>query len=224
MSIKNTLRLATPPIIYNVGRKIRDWIKFKKKYDFRRFIESLSPSQSAQIPQDLSLMLNAYFKYGSNLRSSKYWHYLNTKNIEQLISDGFDNFKQTVGQNYTLYLGVEEFSNLVAHTNKCSSTIETTEIFKRHAYLGFQESIQLNLISYALVNHYLSNNRGGVTLEEPIIGNPPYIVVGEKRITSDLMLSLSEYSVLTRFLDLQVSYWTIASLLFVSTSRELLVV
>ena len=203
MDIKKYLRLVTPPIIYKVGQKIWHGINIKQRHDFWRFIESFRSSKNTKIPEDLSLMINAYFKYASKQRTSQYWDFLNTKNLDELISEGFDNFKQTVGTNYFLFTDISYFSDLFTQTKEYPVNIERSEIFKKHALLGERESKQVNLITYLLVNHYLGNSGREISIEEPLIGNPPYIVARGKRITSDLITSLNEYSVLTRFIDLK---------------------
>jgi len=201
VDIKKFLRLVTPPIIYKVGQKIWNRTSVKQRHDFWRFIERFRLSKATEIPKDLSLIINAYSKYASKQRTSRYWNFLNTKNLDQLVSCGFDNFKQTVGANYFLFTDISYFSDLFTQTKEHSVNIERSEIFKKHALLGAMESKQVNLITYLLVNHYLGNSGGEISIEEPLIGNPPYIVVNGKRITSDLITSLNEYSILTRFID-----------------------
>jgi putative sugar O-methyltransferase len=203
MKLKDHLRLVIPPIIWKIGQKIYDRKKVKHQHDFGQFIKSLPSSNADKIPDELFTMMDAYFKYISKQKTSQYWHYLNAKNVDQLISDGFDNFKQTIGTNYFLFTDISAASHLVSQTKEYPVDIERSEIFKQHTLLGLSESIQLNLITYLLVNHYLGNGERELNIEEPTIGNPPHVVVQGKRITSDLITSLSEYSVLTRFINLK---------------------
>ena len=80
--------LATSPIVYKVSQKIFNRLKVKHQHDFGQFINNLPSSKSTKIPGDLSLMMNAYFKYASKESASQYWNYQNTKNIDQLITNG----------------------------------------------------------------------------------------------------------------------------------------
>jgi|ETNmetMinimDraft_23_1059889.scaffolds.fasta_scaffold55794_1 hypothetical protein len=144
-------------------------------------------------------MLNAYFKSSSYQKTSKYWNHLNIKNINQLISEGCYNFKQSVGKNYFLFRGVTRFSALITQSKNYSLKIESSEIFKKHAILDTQQSIHVNLITSLLANHSHDSNKGEkIVVQEPIKGNPPYIMIDGKRITIDLMASLNEYSLQPR--------------------------
>ena len=211
MDLKKTLQLKLPTIykvLQIIWRRIQPTVYhflylIKHDHNFADFIKNLSESQQRKLPDDLSLMINAYFKSSSHQKTSKYWNYLNIKNINQLISDGYDNFKQSVGRNYFLFTDVTRFSDLITHTKNYSLNIESSEIFKKHSSLDIQKSIQVNLITSLLANHYLNSNGGKITLEEPIIGNPPYIIIDGKRVTLDLMVSLNEYCLLKRFIDLE---------------------
>ena len=171
MGLKKTLQLKLPTVykvLQIIWRKIQPTVYhflylIKHDHNFADFIKNLSESQQRKLPDDLSLMINAYFKSSSHQKTSKYWNYLNIKNINQLISDGYDNFKQSVGRNYFLFTDVTRFSDLITHTKNYSLNIESSEIFKKHSSLDIQKSIQVNLITSLLANHYLNSNGGKIT-------------------------------------------------------------
>ena len=80
--------------------------------NFDSFTRELSNDDVAAMPPELKMMLDDSSRSETQSSTSKYWHYLNTKNVTQLLESGFGNFKQTVGANYALNVDVKAYLNL----------------------------------------------------------------------------------------------------------------
>ena len=210
MNFKKFLQLKVPTIfkvLQFIWRKIQPtcyylFYRMTVDCDFTSFFNNLSESQRSKLPNDFSLIVKAYLESSSYQKTSMMWRQINIDHVNQLISFGIDNFKQTVGENYFLFKSLKRIHDLVTQKQNYSLNVELSEIFKKHDLLNIHDSIQVNLITSFLANHHL-NNGEEITVEEPIIGNPPYILINGKRVTSDLMCSLYDYSVLKRFIPLE---------------------
>ena len=146
--------------------------------------------------------------------ASKFWEKLNQLNIEWLKSDGLDNFKRTVNNNYfnwmvntksDYFLNVARpfFAKARRHPSKLLSLI-TTNIGEMHHRTYVTTSTQTTYFQrkiYALYLLFLfefvrDHDEFGLfdKLEEPIVGNPIVIERKGKRISQDISNSYMEYS------------------------------
>lgn len=153
---------------------------------------------SPQIQPELQMMVDHYVDSGLLDLSSNYWNYLNKKNIEQIVAQGFQNFKQTVAQNYFTWVVNSNHpyaSNLKNQQGGLPITISSEELNRKHDFISSEESKQFNYITYLFLN-YIYKNGGDAYLsylEEPSIGNPPCIYFQGRRISQDVLNSLQEY-------------------------------
>ena len=206
MKFNDLFRLFVPPIFYHALERRKQRKLLREQTDFKGFISTLSPSQRDGMPRELLFMLEEFFESGSFRYSSNYWAYLNKKNIKQLLNQGVDNVKQTVGRNYNLDTDLQRFEKLAEHIIEVagdnSLRIDKAQLFRKHDHLSVTDSIQLNTITYLMAAHYFNNgNEVDRFLEEPKIGNPPYITVKNRRVTSELISSLDEYSYLDKHIN-----------------------
>ena len=146
--------------------------------------------------------------------ASKFWEKLNQLNIEWLKSDGLDNFKRTVNNNYfnwmvntksDYFLNVAHpfFEKAKRHPSKLLSLI-TTNIGEMHHRTYVTTSTQTTNFQrkiYALYLLFLfefvrDHDEFGLfdKLEEPIVGNPIVVEKRGKRISQDISNSYMEYS------------------------------
>ncbi len=130
--------------------------------------------------------------------SSNFWNDLNKRNIEQIVTYGYENFKQTVTQNYFTWVVNSNHnyaSNLIRIPPEFLIPLPRAEMHKIHALFTPEESRQFNIITQYFLSYILSI--GGAPflkkLEEPLIGNPPCLTYNGRRISQDIFNSLLEY-------------------------------
>ncbi len=150
------------------------------------------------LPIELREMKDYEIDSGLLKYTSQYWNHLNKKNIEQITTHGYENFKQTICQNY--FTWVVSLDHPYAHGLKkeiqeISVTLPLEEINRTHPFFGKEESQRFNIVTQHLLNYVLKI--GGAEflkkLEEPMIGNPPFVLYNGKRISQDILNSLLEY-------------------------------
>ena len=162
----------------------------------------------------LQEMYNDHLAGPEIYHASKFWEKLNQLNIEWLKSDGLDNFKRTVNNNYfnwmvntksDYFLNVARpfFAKARRHPSKLLSLI-TTNIGEMHHRTYVTTSTQTTYFQrkiYALYLLFLfefvrDHDEFGLfdKLEEPIVGNPIVVEKRGKRISQDISNSYMEYS------------------------------
>ncbi len=163
------------------------------------------------IPQELKAMEDHFVDSGLIAYSSNFWNYLNQMNIQQIVSSGFENFKQTVTRNYFTWVVTSDhlyaasIYNLVPHL---TVTLPNSEMHRVHTLFTPEESLQFNRMTQALLNYMLTQGAAPLLerLEEPLIGNPPSLLYNGRRISQDIFNSLLEYMPISRYCPLdQVS-------------------
>jgi putative sugar O-methyltransferase len=138
---------------------------------------------------------------------SKFWIELNNKNVHQLETEGYENFKRTVVRNYFTWIsGVRDsvirsqltylFRNLSIVT-LLPVTIRTL-FTANHEDLNWMHTVSYNLLTrliwaYAL---QIDNNQRVVSLSEPSEGNPLRVYYNKKPISQDLGNSFLEYQII----------------------------
>jgi putative sugar O-methyltransferase len=148
-------------------------------------------------------MIDAYVESPAFKAVSKYWSWLNIKNIQQLSDCGYSNFKQTVARNYFTwvealggsYLNDVYLRNLLTDLDRLALQVPLKQIMKKHDQFTLMESVQYNLAT-ALLFEYVNCRMGSTKCEiidEPLEGNPPYITLNNRRVTQDILNSTLEY-------------------------------
>lgn len=169
-------------------------------------------------------MLDTMYKEhlaGSEIyHASKFWDMLNQLNIDWLKSEGFDNFKRTVNNNYFNWMvqaksdyfrnmAAQFFSKAKRNPRKLWSLL-TTNIDEMHhrTYVSnntettfFQRKIYALYLLF-LYEYVRGNDEYGMfaSLQEPDVGNPIVVEHDGKRISQDISNSYMEYSYIRKSL------------------------
>ena len=97
------------------------WSRFKNAYlkdaNFKKFWINCDKND---IDKELIEILDFYVNSRSYDSSSRFWHILNIRNINQIKKLGIENFASTVALNYFTYTDFydERISNLISMLNK----------------------------------------------------------------------------------------------------------
>ncbi len=150
------------------------------------------------IPEKLKEMEDYFVSSGLLEESSKFWLFLNRRNIEQITYQGYENFKQTVACNYFTWLVNRDHGyakNLFRNGTQFLDTIAPAELTKKHALFTEMQSLQYNQTTVMFYFYLIQNGAGPYLekLEEPQFGNPPSITISGKSISQDTLNSLLEY-------------------------------
>jgi putative sugar O-methyltransferase len=154
----------------------------------------------AQIDPELDTMLESYHTSDPNFASSKYWVELSNRNVEQLRTEGFENFKQTVAMNYfTFFAGLHEpyvqfLLKRLPITKVVLSSIRAA-VSGKHKIFSKKQSLIYNFVSYLLWEYIarLGNKDILNRLSEPLEGNPLSCRFKGKEISQDLGHSILEF-------------------------------
>lgn len=160
--------------------------------------------QQSQIPVHLREMEDYFVNSTLIDYSSKYWNFLNKQNIEQLTVFGYQNFKQTVARNYFTWVVSNEHNyakNLKAiplHTR-----LPKDQLIKQHALFSKPDSLNYNRILELHLNHIITIGAQSYLnlIEEPLIGNPPFLTWNNHRISQDIFNSLLEFLSVSKHLS-----------------------
>ena len=98
--IKRLIKRFIPTFLLDARIEI---IKEKRsnKYTNKNFLKWWNNFKgNSNLDNDVIEMVDIFTKSKAFTGISKYWNYLNMKNLEQLSEVGFDNFKQTISTNY----------------------------------------------------------------------------------------------------------------------------
>jgi len=185
--IKRMVRSLSPPIIIDVYRNL---VRFLSKHEhFESWWKKEFPEKK-ELPPILISMVDHFITTPSFKTSSKYWSYLNQKNIQQISDYGYENFKQTVAKNYFTWVGglATSYSrNLLKNIESLNTNVPIKEILKKHELFTLQESVLYNVITVLLLEYVKQNERASDYLnviEESEEGNSPYFKpFGEKNFS-----------------------------------------
>ncbi len=140
------------------------------------------------------------------IQPSEYWIFLNNKNLKQLKTQGYENFKTTLALNYFtwvtgwrlwkddqfryLFKNITIFSNFKSILRALRGLIS-----KRIKYLSLNQQFRLNYLTYMLWEFVSRNDpeRLTVKLNEPLEGNPPILYLEKRIISQDLANAILEY-------------------------------
>jgi len=156
----------------------------------------------------MDLRISEMFEELSHAREevlpSKLWTQLNNQNVQQLESDGYENFKRTITKNYfTWVIGVmspgikSQYTYLWQHLPSITllSVGLRTLFMGSHAEIPWKNAVSYNLLcrlGWAYALHSDAAQRVNV-LTEPVEGNPFPITYNGKLISQDLSNSFLEY-------------------------------
>lgn len=150
------------------------------------------------IPVELKQMEDYFVNSNLISYSSNYWNVLNKKNIEQISTYGYENFKQTVARNYFTWnvsLDHSYASKLIQSVPQLIVGLDPAEFYQVHPLWGTTESLEFNTVTLYLLNYMLINGAAPFLdkLEEPLIGNPPFVTYNNRRVSQDILNSLLEF-------------------------------
>ena len=150
------------------------------------------------LPSDLVSMEEYFVQSGLIDQSSKFWNILNQKNVQQIATYGYENFKQTVTRNYFTWvvdLQHPYIANLFKNRPLDLTSVSQEELNKKHALFSPEQSVNYNTITLLMLNYVLAN--GGQAfldqLDEPLLGNPPSIAFNGRQVSQDILNSLLEF-------------------------------
>jgi len=193
-NMKNIIKSCMPPIIMNF---YRDRFKYVSKHiAFKAWWKHYSKDKD--LPLDLISMIDHFITTPTFKISSRYWNWLNQKNIQQLNDFGCDNFKQTVAKNYFTWVGSSAYyynKHVLKDINSIKTVVPIKVILKKHEIFSLDESILFNIMTILLFE-YVTENGGDKyvnMIEEPLEGNPPFLYLKGRRISQDLLNSILEY-------------------------------
>lgn len=163
-----------------------------------------SYSQTAEIPPDLLAMEDYFIRSPMMEDSSVHWNSNNQKNITQIATYGYLDFKQTVALSYFTWV-VKGKHPYAENLNNYPIALPKEELNRKHKYLLESDSVDYNTVtgkflSFILqqdTNHYLDR------LEEPLLGSPLYTVYQGRRVSQDLFNGLLEFISIDRSVDLK---------------------
>jgi len=153
---------------------------------------------------DAQEILTSMFQYLSTgnpvYLPSRFWNTLNKKNMQHLISDGYDNFKQTVARNYFTFLvwpGNNQFRYLFRHTKSSAWPNLLKGLFASDPspQLHRLQKLSMTLFTRMLWQYVEGIDVQGLlkNLGEPQEGNPFRIYRDGRLISQDLANSVLEY-------------------------------
>jgi putative sugar O-methyltransferase len=140
------------------------------------------------------------------IQPSEYWTFLNNKNLEQLITQGYENFKTTLALNYFTWVTDwrvwkdDQFKYLfknipIFSTFKSILRALRGLISKRIKNFTYYQQFSLSYLTYMLWEFVSRNDpeRLTVKLIEPLEGNPPRLYLNKRIISQDLANAILEY-------------------------------
>jgi len=196
--LKKAIKPFCPPVISDTYRYLVQ--RLSKKQDNEEEFELWWKgfSEKKPLPSELISMVDYFITTPSFQKSSKYWNWLNKKNIEQIADNGYGNFKQTIARNYFTWVGgldTDYAGNLLKEMESIEINIPLKEILRKHTDFSLQDSVLFNIITVLLLDYVIKNGGGKYVdlLEEPSEGNPPFLNLQGKRISQDILNSILEY-------------------------------
>ena len=200
--MKKILKLFIPPIIIKLYNLV---INYNFKKFWKKNKKNFSDNHEFKIMFDF-FVNSANYKFVSN-----YWHYLNIKHLQELLSNKKDlkDYSTSIAKNYFTFINVKDEEIKGAFENiKQEHNSEKINLFKKQENFSYIESMRYNNLVYLLWLNAKKNN-----LEQKIIDlgdlgylsyNDPYIDINDKKITSDKINSIFDYEYINSFIDLDI--------------------
>jgi putative sugar O-methyltransferase len=174
----------------------------KNKYNFKKFW--VRNKYKLDLNNELIKMIDCFIQSESYKLVSKYWHYLNIRNLSQLKNKNLENYSTSVAKNYYTFIDVTEDQIKQAMINvENTFPSEKINLFKKQAGLSYVESMKYNNLTYLLWLN-LRNSKSFDKLDKLsdegyLSYNDPYIKINDSKITSDKINSLLDYEKINKF-------------------------
>lgn len=209
MTLSNIIHNCLPPLIIKAYQQLCYLPKSVAKHNnFKSWWGDYS--KKTALPSELIAMVDYYVTTPSFKTTSKYWNWLNQKNIQQLEEFGYPNFKQTIAKNYFTWIGGSAaleshyVRNILNNVDAMKTEVQASELLKKHALFTMPESVVYNIITI-LIYEYVKYTAGGEHLigrvEEIQEGNPPFVRVEGKSVSQDTLNSILEYMAISKGCD-----------------------
>ena len=196
--MKQTIKKWLPTVIYDLLKKCKQHLD-KILYSNQRFKSWWNNFKgTSNLEKDLIDMVDCFIETDGFTGMSRYWNYLNKKNLEQISQSGIENFKQTVATNYYTWVdGIKGVmgANFIKDIDNYNLSVPINEIARKHDYLAIDESILFNTMTVLLYDYV--NSRHPEVIEdcdEGDVGNPLFINIKGKKVSQDILSSAIEYS------------------------------
>ncbi|MEM9209887.1 MAG: putative sugar O-methyltransferase [Pseudomonadota bacterium] len=131
---------------------------------------------------------------------SQAWKLLNYKNLDQLLHDGYNNFKRTIAMNYFTFPIQKDDPQIadiegLLEPESCTILREWARTLPEddHFNLKPQEYFRYHTLLLATYAHNIDETELLQQIEEPLEGNPVVVPYAGKRMTQDLANSVIEY-------------------------------
>lgn len=131
---------------------------------------------------------------------SRFWEKFNDHNVQQLASDGYENFKRTVAGNYFTWpvgLRTDQFRYLLRRTSPAAwpSMLRGLLTYDGTVPATRRQQFVLHMFTVMIWKFAEKYDREGLLqrMEEPVEGNPRKILLGSRMISQDLANSVLEY-------------------------------
>jgi putative sugar O-methyltransferase len=152
-----------------------------------------------KIPEDLKKIFNSFLNSDSYQYCSKYWKYLNIRNLKQIMfQGGIKNYANNIALNYFTFLDTP--LNMEKKMLKSISNIEVTlksKIFKQNKYLGLKETDHLNRLIiklyYFIRKLKLKSKLSQLSDKGFLDFNDHFLKINSENITTDKLVSLLDY-------------------------------
>ncbi|MDC0253284.1 putative sugar O-methyltransferase [Bacteriovoracales bacterium] len=196
--MKQIIKSCLPQLILDVHRRYKQHAE-RNLYSNKKFKAWWNNfKETSNLESDLINMVDTFLETDAFEGISKYWNYLNKKNLEQISESGVDNFRQTVATNYYTWInGIKGVlgANFFKDIENYNLSVPINEIVKKHDYLKIDESILFNAMTVLLYDYVNSQCPEVIEdCDEGDVGNPPTIKINGKKVSQDILSSAIEYS------------------------------
>jgi len=155
--------------------------------------------ENKNIPEDLRMVIDEFSKSQSSKFVSKYWNYINVKNLKQIINDrGIENYANTVALSYYTFLTTSlDMEKDLLESISGENYISSEEINKHHTGLGLENSKNYNKIVlklFSLIKKLNLVDKLKSISDKGFLGfNDPFLTLDSIKVTSDKLNSLLDY-------------------------------
>lgn len=163
-------------------------------------IRTLDEQEYTDLDPRLREMLEETQRFPDVVRPSKYWEFLNKKNLRQISDSSYENFKRTVARNYYTFIVKpwHQQNRFLMRSLPLAEAIRisfSALVAPRHDGMKFYQSIRYNFLTKLLWAYVEKNDPEHLLdrLSEPLQGNPPRVYQNDRLISQDLANSLLEY-------------------------------
>ena len=166
------------------------------------------PEQTTGMPELLEMVKLFGAGTGSLSQLSSCWQVLGFKNFNQLLRDGYRNFKRTIGCSYFNFLvqqGDPQIATLesLLGPEESQNCRQQAELLPDDPAFEWHDQKTYRYFVLLLWNYAQKMDTQGYLkrLEEPAEGNPPVVPDGKQRASQDLANSLLEYYAMAEGVD-----------------------